>query len=72
MSNIEPKRPGGMSRRRREQRAYSLVLATGGFSVLAVVLVVLAVLGVVGLGPAILAALVAGGSGYMLKRTLSS
>jgi hypothetical protein len=47
MSNIEPKRPGGMSRRRREQRAYSLVLATGGFSVLAVVLVVLAVLGVV-------------------------
>jgi len=30
------------------------------------------VLGVVGLGPAILAALVAAGSGYMLKRTLSS
>ena len=71
MSNLEPRRPGGMSRRRREQRAYSLVLATGGFTVLAVVLVVLAVLGVIDLGPAIIIALLAAGTGYMLRRTLS-
>jgi len=71
MSNLEPRRPGGVSRRRREQRAYSLVLATGGLTVLAVVLVVLAVLGVMDLGPAIIIALLAGGTGYMLKRTLS-
>jgi hypothetical protein len=72
MSNLEPRRPGGTSRRRREQRAYSLVLATGGLTVLAVALLVLAVLGVMDLGPAIIIALVAAGSGYMLKRTLSS
>jgi hypothetical protein len=60
-----------MSRRQREQRAYSLVLATGGLTVLAVALVILAILGVMDLGPAIIIALIAAGTGLLLRRTLS-
>jgi hypothetical protein len=71
MSNLEPRRQSGMSRRERERRAYSLVLATGGLTVLAVALVILAILGVMDLGPAIIIALVAAGTGFVLKRTLS-
>ena len=71
MSNLEPRRQGGTSRRRREQRAYSLVHATSGLTVHALVFLVLAVLGVMSLGPAIVLALLAAGSGYMLKRTLN-
>jgi hypothetical protein len=47
------------------------VLATGGLAVLTIVLVVLAVLGVTSLGPAVVTALLAAGSGLWLKRTLS-
>jgi hypothetical protein len=72
MSDLEPRRRSGVSRRSREGRAYNLVLATGGFAVLAFVLVVLALFGVVGLGPAIVAALLAAGSGLLLRRTLKS
>ncbi len=72
MSDLEPRRRGGLSRRQREQRAYTLVLATGGLAVLTVVLVVLAVLGVTSLGPAVITALLGAGAGVMLKRTLSS
>ena len=32
MSDLEPRRSGGISRRQREQRAYTLVLATGGLA----------------------------------------
>jgi hypothetical protein len=53
MSDLEPRRRGGLSRKAREDRAYTLVLATGGLALLTVVLVVLAVLGVVSLGAAV-------------------
>jgi hypothetical protein len=72
MPDIEPRRRSGLSRQARESRAYSLVLATGGLAVLTIVLVVLAVLGVVGFGTAIVAALLTGGSGLLLRRTLNS
>ena len=48
------------------------MLATGGLAVLTVVLVVLAVLGVVGFFTAFVAALLTGGSGLLLRRTLNS
>ncbi len=41
---------GGLSRRDKEQRAYSLVLLGGGAGVAAVVFLALGVLGVIGLG----------------------
>jgi hypothetical protein len=73
MSDLEPRRrSGGVSRRQREQRAYTLVLATGGLALLTVVLVILAVVGVTSLGPAVVTALLAGGAAYMLKRTMST
>jgi hypothetical protein len=72
MSDLEPRRRGDVSRRQREQRAYTLVLATGGLAVITVVLVILAVFTSMGLGPAVVTALLAGGSGVWLKRTLSS
>jgi len=70
MSDIEPRRRGGMSRRAREKRAYQLVLATGGFAVLTAVFFVLAVLGILSGSPAVLAAVAAVGSGLLLRRTL--
>jgi len=72
MSDLEPRRRSGLSRKAREGRAYTLVLATGGFAVLTFVLVLLAVFGVVGFGTAFVAALLAAGSGLMLRRTLNS
>jgi hypothetical protein len=72
MSDLEPRRRSTPSRKAREQRAYTLVLATGGLALLTVVLVVLAVVGVVGIGPAIVAALLAAGGGLLLRRTLDS
>ena len=60
----------GLSRRQREKRAYSLTLVGGGAALAFVVFFVLAVIGVMGLGPAILAALVAAGAGFMLRGTL--
>jgi hypothetical protein len=72
MSDLQPRRRSDLSRSAREDRAYKLVLATGGFAVLTIVLLVLAVVGVVGSGPVIIAALLAGGAGFLLRRTLSS
>ncbi len=62
---------GGLSRRDKEKRAYSLVLVGGGASVAVVVFFVLAVLGVIGLGWFFLAAIVAGIAGYFFKKTVS-
>jgi hypothetical protein len=72
MSDIEPRRRSGLSRKSREDRAYKLVLATGGLAVLTVALVILAVVGVVGGGAAIVAALLTAGSGFLLRRSLNS
>jgi hypothetical protein len=71
MSDLEPRRRSAPSRKAREQRAYTLVLATGGLVVLTVVLVILAVVGVMGLGPAIVAGLLAAGGGLLLRRTFN-
>lgn len=60
-----------MSRGQREARAYRLVVATGVFSVIAVVGVVLAVVGVVGGVVPFMAAIFAVLSWLMLRRTLS-
>ena len=71
MADLEPRNRSGLSRRQREQRAYYLVLATGGLAVLAVVLVALAVAGVTGLGPADLAAVLAVLCGFALRRVVA-
>ncbi len=71
MADLEPRNRPGPSRRQREQRAYYLVLATGGLAVLAVVLVVLAVVGVTSLGPALLAAVLAVLCGFALRRVVA-
>ncbi len=61
---------GGLSRRQREKRAYSLTLVTGGAAVTAVLFLVLAVVGVMSIGPALLAALIAAGAAFLLRGTL--
>jgi hypothetical protein len=62
---------GGLSRRDKEQRAYSLVLLGGGAGIAAVVFLALGVLGVIGLGWAFLAVIVAAAAGFFFKRTVS-
>ncbi|MDQ4049599.1 MAG: hypothetical protein M3131_09510 [Actinomycetota bacterium] len=61
---------GGLSRREREKRAYSLTLVGGGAAVATVVLFVLAVVGLMSFGPALLAALIAAGAAFLLRGTL--
>jgi hypothetical protein len=69
VSDLE-RRPGARpTRRQREQRAYRLVLATGGFGIVAVVGLVLAFLGIVGTGLPILAAVLAVVCFVLLRRT---
>jgi hypothetical protein len=67
MSNIE--RRG--TRSQRVDRAYRLTLATGTFSIIAVVAIVLAIAGVVSLGWALLAAVAAVACGLLLRRLVS-
>jgi hypothetical protein len=62
---------GGLSRRDKEQRAYSLVLLGGGAGIAAVVFLALGVLGVIGIGWAFLAVIVAAAAGFFFKRTVS-
>jgi hypothetical protein len=71
MSDLTPRRGGGLSRRQREQRAYYLVLATGGLAVAAVVVLVLSIFTSVSFGLFILLAVLATIAGYLLKRTLN-
>ena len=66
------RRPGNRpSRREREQRAYALTLATGGFGLVAVVGVLLAIVGIIGIGLPLLSGLVAIVCGLLLRRTVS-
>jgi hypothetical protein len=70
MSDLE-RRPGrGMSRRQREQRAYYLVLASGGRAGAAVVVLVLWIVGAASFGLFLILAILAAVSGYLLRRTL--
>jgi hypothetical protein len=71
MSHPE-RRPGsGMSRRKREQRAYYLTLTTGGLALAAVVVLVLSIIGVANFGLFVLLLVLAAVAGYLLRRTLS-
>ncbi len=70
MGDLTPRSSRRPTRRQREQRAYALTLATGAGAVLTVLAVLLAILDVTGGGLVLLLAVLTGGLGYGLKRTL--
>jgi hypothetical protein len=70
MSVPERRTGSRLTRREREQRAYRLVVATGGFAALFVAALVLSIVGVVGGGWAVLMAILAVLCGIALRRTL--
>jgi type IV secretory pathway TrbD component len=70
MSDLEPRSGRGVSRRQREQRAFLLVLTSGGLALAAAVVLVLWIAGVAGFGLFLLLAVLAAVAGYLLKRTL--
>jgi hypothetical protein len=59
-----------MSRRQREQRAFYLVLASGGLAVAAVVVLVLSIAGVASFSLFLLLAVLAALAGFLLRRTM--
>jgi hypothetical protein len=71
MSDLARRPKSHTPRRVRQQRAYALVLATGGLSVVAVVGILLAVVGVIGVGTPLLAAVAAVACGLVLRRMLA-
>jgi hypothetical protein len=71
MSHPERRPGGGMSRRKREQRAYFLVLTTGGLALAAAVVLVLSIIGVANFGLFVLLLVLAAIAGYLLRRTLN-
>ena len=70
MSDLERRSGSGMSRRRREQRAYNLVMAGGVFGVIFVVTGLLALFTSFGWGIPILAAILAVLCVVMFRRTV--
>ena len=72
MSDLVPGSGGRLSRSQREQRAYRLVLASGGAATVAVVGLVLAIFGVVGFWLPVLAIVIAAICGWLLRRTVGS
>jgi Flp pilus assembly protein protease CpaA len=70
MSDLERRSGSRMTRSQREQRAYQLVLATGGFAALFAAALVLSIIGVIGGGWAVLMAVLAVVCGLLLRRTL--
>ena len=70
MSDLERRGGSRMTRKQREQRAYQLVLATGGFSVVAVVGMVIAILTPLGASLPILAAILAVVCFLLFRRTV--
>ena len=70
MSDLERRSGSRPSRRQREQRAYNLVLATGGLGVVFVVGAILAIVGVIGWSLPILAAILAVVFGVLFRRTV--
>jgi hypothetical protein len=63
---------GGLSRRKKESRAYSLVLVSGGSAVAAVVFFVLAVFTAFSFFWVFVAAIIAAVAGYMAKNTVGA
>ena len=70
MSSLEPRGDRRPTRREREDRAYRLVLGTGGFSAVAVVGAILAALDIIGGGIPLIAAVFAIICYVMLRRAL--
>jgi hypothetical protein len=70
MSDIEPRSGRPPSRRQREQRAYLLVLASGGLALAAAVVLVLWIAGVTSFGLFLLLAVLAAVAGFLLRRTM--
>jgi hypothetical protein len=70
MSDLE-RSPSRVPRKTREERAYRLVVASGGFAVVAVVGVILAIAGVIGLGIPVIAAAVAAVCFMLFRRAVS-
>jgi hypothetical protein len=70
MSDIERRSGSRPSRRRREQRAYNLVLAGGALGIVFLVTALLAVFGVMSWSIPILAAILAVVCGLLFRRTV--
>ena len=70
MSDLERRSGSRPSRRQREQRAYNLVLATGGAGVVFVVGTILAIVGVISWSIPVLAAIFAVLAGVLFRRTV--
>jgi hypothetical protein len=71
MSDLARRPNSRLPRRVRQQRAYALVLATGGLGVIGVVGLLLAVIGVIGYGTPLLAVVAAVACGVVLRRMLA-
>jgi uncharacterized membrane protein YdcZ (DUF606 family) len=71
MSDLERRSGSQPSRRRREQRAFNLVLVGGALGVIFVVTAVLALVGTMGWGIPILAAILAVLCAVVFRRTVS-
>lgn len=70
MTDLTPRSSGRMSRRQRQKRAYTLVLATGGGAVATLALLVLSIAGVVGFGIVLLFAVLTVVAGLLLRRAV--
>lgn len=70
MSDLTPRRSGGLSRRRREDRAYALVVTGGVAGAVTVIGGVLALVGVLGWGIPFLALLVAVVCAVLFRRVV--
>ncbi|MEA2297383.1 MAG: hypothetical protein QOF77_319 [Solirubrobacteraceae bacterium] len=70
MSDLARRPNSRLPRRVRQQRAYALILATGGLSAVAVVGILLAAIGVIGYGTPLLAAVAAVVCGFALRRLI--
>lgn len=71
MNGLTPSSGKRLTRKHREQRAYGLVLATGGLSLAAVVTLALSIVGVLSFGLVVLLVVAAAVAGLLLRRTLS-
>ena len=71
MSDLERRSGSRPSRRKREQRAYNLVLAGGTLALVFVVTALLAILGIMGWSIPILAAILAVVCGLLFRRTVN-
>jgi hypothetical protein len=70
MSDLERRGGNRPSRKQREQRAYYLVLATGGFGLVGAAGLVLAIVGIIGAGLPVLALIIAAICFMMFRRTV--